>query len=116
MPAPAAGSDASGDTASVYGAGTVGAVAQEQTVDRSNNGERGAVPRRNRRSRGIRPGRLWRALAIFESMPMKAYLIGKTIEEAVTSLREATKLYVEEQLDTELQWPGVSVRERPGVS
>jgi predicted RNase H-like HicB family nuclease len=49
-------------------------------------------------------------------MPMKTYLIGKTIEEAVTSLREATELYVEEQLDTELQWPGVSVRERPGVS
>jgi predicted RNase H-like HicB family nuclease len=49
-------------------------------------------------------------------MPMKTYLIGKTSEEAVTNLREATELCVEEQLDTELQWPGVSVRERPGVS
>jgi hypothetical protein len=45
----------------------------------------------------------------------RAGIIGKTSEEAVTNLRDATELCVEEQLDTELQWPGVSVRERPGV-
>jgi hypothetical protein len=63
MPAPSAGRNASGDASSVYG--TVGADAHPGTKKSASKRDDGAAHSRNRRSPGIGPGRLPRALAIF---------------------------------------------------
>ena len=63
MPAPSVGRNASGDASSVYG--TVGADAHPGTKKSASKRDDGAAHSRNRRSAGIGPGRLSRALAIF---------------------------------------------------
>jgi hypothetical protein len=64
MSAPPAGRNTSGDASSVYG--TVGADAHPGTKKSASKRDDGTAHSRNRRSPGIGPGRLSRALAIFE--------------------------------------------------